>query len=84
MYAGMALTGSVAMLSQCAMTKLEQIEKSVSTLSDEELKAFAEWFAELQWQRWDRRLEADVKAGKLDKFAEEALTDFHAGRTRPL
>ena len=30
------------------MTKLEQIEKSVAELSKEELKAFAEWFEELQ------------------------------------
>jgi hypothetical protein len=66
------------------MTKLEQIENSVSTLSDEELKAFAEWFAELQWQRWDRQIEADAEAGKLNKLAEEALADFHSGRTRPL
>lgn len=66
------------------MTKLEQIENSVSALSDEELKAFAEWFAELQWQRWDRQFEANVKAGRLDRFAEEARADIRAGRTSPL
>jgi hypothetical protein len=66
------------------MTKLEQIENSVSALSDEELKAFAEWFAELRWQRWDRQFEADVKAGKLDKFVAEAKAEIAAGKTRPL
>lgn len=66
------------------MTKLEQIENSVSALSDEDLKTFSEWFAELKWQRWDRQIEADAEAGKLSKLAEEALADFHAGRTRPL
>jgi hypothetical protein len=66
------------------MTKLEQIEKSVAELSKEELKAFAEWFAELQAERWDRQIEADAKAGKLDKFAEKALADHRAGRTRAL
>lgn len=66
------------------MTKLQQIEKSVEALSDEEMKAFAAWFEELRWQRWDRQIEEDSKAGKLDKLAEEVLADFRAGRTTPL
>mgnify|MGYP001180954553 CR=1 FL=1 len=66
------------------MTKLQQIEKSVEALSDEEMKAFAAWFEELRWQRWDRQIEEDAKAGKLDKLAEEALADFRVGRTTPL
>ncbi len=56
------------------MTRLEQIEKSVASLSDEELKSFAEWFDELRWQRWDRQIEADTKAGKLDRFLTAART----------
>ena len=67
-----------------AMTKLEQIEKSVAELSEDELKAFAKWFEELQAERWDKQIEADAKAGKLDKFAEKALAEHRAGRTRPL
>ncbi|MFI0845425.1 hypothetical protein [Mesorhizobium sp. IMUNJ 23232] len=66
------------------MTKLEQIENSVSALSDEELKSFAEWFAELRWQRWDRQIEADAEAGRLDKFIAEAKAEIAAGKTRPL
>jgi hypothetical protein len=66
------------------MSKLEQIEKSVAELSPEELKAFTAWFEELQAERWDRQIEADAKAGKLDKLAEKALADHRAGRTRPL
>jgi len=67
-----------------AMTKLEQIEKSVAELSPEELKAFAAWFEALQADMWDRQMEADAKAGRLDKLAEQALADHRAGRTRPL
>jgi len=66
------------------MTKLEQIEKSVASLSPEELKAFAAWFEALQADMWDRQIEADAKAGRLDKLAEQALADHRAGRTRPL
>jgi hypothetical protein len=66
------------------MTKLEQIEKSIAALDDDELKKLAAWFDELRWERWDRQFEEDVKAGKLDKFADEALGDLRAGRTRSL
>ncbi|MBN9547975.1 hypothetical protein ACWGS9_18015 [Bradyrhizobium sp. Arg314] len=66
------------------MTKLEQIEKSVAELSPEELKAFAAWFEALQADLWDKQIEADAKAGRLDKLAEQALADHRAGRTRPL
>ncbi|PBC03616.1 hypothetical protein [Mesorhizobium sp. WSM3860] len=66
------------------MTKLEQIEKSVAELSLEELKAFAAWFEALQADLWDKQIEADAKAGRLDKLADQALADHRAGRTRPL
>lgn len=66
------------------MTKLEQIEKSVAELSPEELKAFAAWFEPLRADLWDKQIEADAKAGRLDKLAEQALADHRAGRTRPL
>jgi ABC-type phosphate transport system auxiliary subunit len=66
------------------MTKLEQIEKSIAALSDQELKELASWFEELRWQRWDRQLEDDVKAGRLDKFIAEAKAELAAGKTRPL
>ena len=66
------------------MSKLEKIEQSVAALSDAELKRFATWFADYQWERWDRQLEKDVEAGKLDHLADEALAELAAGRTRPL
>ena len=66
------------------MTKLEQIEKSVAELSKEELKAFAKWFAELQADLWDRQIEADAKAGRLDKLAEKALADHKRPDAPPL
>ena len=66
------------------MTRLEKIEKSVTELSPEELARFRDWFEEFQATQWDRRIEADAKAGKLDRLAEEALADHRAGRTKPL
>lgn len=39
---------------------------------------------EADWEAWDRQLETDVKAGKLDQLAEEALEDLRAGRCTDL
>lgn len=66
------------------MTKLEKIQESMEALSDKELRALSEWLEELRARRWDRQIEEDAKAGKLDRLADQALADLDAGRTRPL
>ena len=61
------------------MTKLEALEREVEKLSPDELAAFRDWFTEHDWQMWDRQLEKDVAAGKLDQFAAEALAELERG-----
>jgi hypothetical protein len=66
------------------MSKIEELEQKVQALSPEELARFREWFLEFDWAAWDRQLESDVRAGKLDALAEKALRDHAAGKTKPL
>ncbi len=66
------------------MTKLEDIEKSVSSLSPDEMATFRKWFDALDAQQWDAQIEADAKAGKLDALAKAAFDDHKAGRTTKL
>jgi hypothetical protein len=66
------------------MTKIEQLERDVESLSQQELASFRTWFAEYDWKIWDRQLEADVAAGKLDKLAAEALAEHERGETSEL
>ena len=66
------------------MGKLEQIESSIKALSATELEKFRSWFAEFDTAHWDRQLEKDVAAGRLDKLAERALAEHASGRTTPL
>jgi hypothetical protein len=66
------------------MSKIEELEQKVQALSPEELARFREWFLEFDWAAWDRQLERDVRAGKLDALAEKALRDHAAGKTKPL
>ena len=66
------------------MSTIHDIENAVSSLSPEDLSRFREWFFEFDACVWDRKLEADVAAGRLDGLAAEALAEHRAGRTRPL
>jgi hypothetical protein len=66
------------------MTTIEEIERAVERLEGDDFARFRDWFARLEADRFDRAIEADIKAGRLDKLLEEALADFEAGRTTPL
>ena len=43
-----------------------------------------EWFLEFEQARWDKQLEADSNAGKLDFLINAALAEHEAGLTREL
>ena len=64
------------------MSKVETLEREVEKLSPEELAAFRDWFANYDSDAWDRQMEADVKAGKLDRLAAEALAEHRRGETK--
>lgn len=66
------------------MTKLEHIEQQLKALSPEELAEFRAWFLEFDWAAWDRQLERDVSAGRLDGLMDAAARDHEAGRTKSL
>ena len=66
------------------MGKVESIENLIQELSDEELAKLREWFGQHDAEVWDRQMEADAKAGKLDALAERALRDHKAGRSTKL
>jgi hypothetical protein len=63
------------------MTKIQRIEQEIRDLTPVELAAFREWFQEYDAVQWDRRIEDDALAGKLDDLAEKALQHHRAGRT---
>ncbi len=66
------------------MCTLKEIESAVSRLSADELIVFRDWFAEFEAQAWDRQIEADVAAGKLDKLAQRDLEHLREGRCSDL
>ena len=66
------------------MIKLEDIEKAVAELAPREFDRFRTWFEEFQAARFDQKIEHDAQSGKLDRLADEALSDFRKGRAREL
>lgn len=66
------------------MGAFEQLELLIKSLTPEELARFREWFAEFDAQAWDRQIESDTAAGKLDRLIEESMAEHKANKSRPL
>jgi hypothetical protein len=63
---------------------LQEIEQSIAELTAEQLAKFHNWYAEFRSDEWDKQIQTDAKAGKLDKMAEAAIAEHEAGRSKPL
>jgi hypothetical protein len=63
------------------MSRVENLEGEVKSLSPEELKAFRDWFASYDAEVWDAQIEADLKNGKLRSLMEQAIRDHESGRS---
>lgn len=66
------------------MSTVHEIEQAIRTLGPQDLATLRDWFAAFDAEVWDRQLEQDVAAGRLDRFAEEALRDLDEGRCTDL
>jgi hypothetical protein len=66
------------------MSTIDEIENAIRALTAEELATFRDWFAEFDAVEWDKQLEKDVAAGRLDALAEEAIKDRRDGRCSSL
>jgi hypothetical protein len=71
-------------LREIQMNELQEIEQRIRRLSPEELAQFRAWFSEFDHALWDRQIEQDSRAGKLDNLAAEALADYKDGKTRDI
>ena len=66
------------------MSDLEELEHKIKNLPTEELSKFRAWFIEFDYLLWDKQIEADSKAGKLQGLISEARADFQAGKSREI
>jgi hypothetical protein len=63
---------------------VDEIEKALPKLSPEERARLAARLEELAADEWDRQIERDIKAGKFDALADEAIAEHKAGLSRKL
>jgi hypothetical protein len=63
---------------------VEELQSAILQLPAEELDRFSRWFEEFLADQWDRRIEEDIRAGRLEAAGRRADEDFDAGRSTPL
>lgn len=66
------------------MSTIDDIEDAVRALPPDDLVKFRAWFVEFDAMAWDRQLERDLAAGKLDALLAEAQVDHRSGLKRIL
>ncbi len=67
-----------------SMSSLAEIEEAIEKLPDEQLFQLTDWISERFSDAWDRQIEQDIVAGKLDALAAEAIAEHRAGQSLPL
>lgn len=65
------------------MNTVDEIEVAIGQLPRDHLFELITWIKNRFKDEWDRQIEDDIKAGRLDLFAREALSEYHAGHTQP-
>ncbi len=66
------------------MTKVEELEKAIVSLGEDEYSQFRRWFIDRDWEKWDREIEEDFGAGRLDFFFKEAAEAKNSNRLEDL
>jgi hypothetical protein len=54
------------------MSKIDELKATIESLPSEEFAEIFRWLSEKQWERWDKEIETDSQAGRLDFLAGEA------------
>ena len=64
------------------MDRVEEIEAAITNLPPEEFRRLAEWFRAREDDRWDKQMDQDSVAGRLDFLFKEAETESSEGQVR--
>ena len=63
---------------------VEDIEKAITKLPQDQLKEFRSWYEKYDSDAWDEQIERNAAKGKLDALAEAAIADHEAGKSKKL
>ena len=63
---------------------VKEIETAITELPVNEVTELMSWLSEYHGEIWDRQIEDDIDAGRLDELLAEVDRDYQAGLARPL
>ncbi len=63
---------------------VKELETAVTQLSNQDLAEFTAWLENYHAQMWDKQIEEDLEAGRLDRLIAEANEEYNAGHSQPL
>jgi len=66
------------------MNALPEIEAAIKQLPENDVRQLAGWIQNYLNENWDRQMEEDLAAGKLDALIAKAEADIAANNVRDL
>ena len=64
------------------VSRVEAIQSAIISLPPEEYAQLRQWFAERDWEQWDKQIREDSSSGKLDFLIDEAMIEKVQGQLR--
>jgi hypothetical protein len=66
------------------MNQIETIEQQIAELDRDSYTRLREWFIEFDRSVWDKKIESDSNAGRLDFLINAALAEYQEGKAKDL
>jgi hypothetical protein len=66
------------------MSKIDELKAEIESLPNEEFAEIFRWLSEKDWERWDKEIDADSQAGRLDFLVLEAREEKAKGKLKDL
>ena len=66
------------------MLNVNEIKIAIESLPEKDFIQLRQWFSEKDWTKWDRQIETDFTAGKLDFLVKEALDENRERKLKDL
>ncbi len=63
---------------------IKEIEAAIARLPAQELAELMTWLEEHHAQVWDKQIEDDLEAGRLDNLLAEVDGEYESGLSQPL
>ncbi len=63
---------------------LKEIEAAITQLPAGDLAELMAWLESYHAQAWDKQIEEDLEAGRLDALLDEVDEEYRAGLSQPL